>query len=126
MLVRESVYAELAFTPENLGLSEKEIRHRVELVAEKLALSDFLDRVPFSLSRGQRLRVALGSVITGYPRILLLDEPTTAQDPRNTARLLATLSADLVIFSTHDEEVARVLATRILRFENGKIREIKK
>lgn len=126
MLVRESVYAELAFTPENLGLSEKEIRHRVELVAEKLALSDFLDRVPFSLSRGQRLRVALGSVITGYPRILLLDEPTTAQDPRNTARLLATLSADLVIFSTHDEEVARVLATRILCFENGKIREIKK
>ncbi|WP_297057282.1 ABC transporter ATP-binding protein [Thermosulfurimonas sp.] len=124
MLVRESVEAELAFAPENLGLSPEEIKRRVLSVAERLGLLSFLSRVPFSLSRGQRLRVALGALLTGAPRILLLDEPTTAQDARHMARLISSLSADLLLFSTHDEEVARALATRVLYFRNGTVEEI--
>jgi len=123
MLIRERVTSELAFAPKNLGLPKNEIEKRVFTVAEGLSLLPLLSRVPFSLSRGQRLRVALGSLLTGEPRILLLDEPTTAQDTRNAVRLLEGLRAELVIFSTHDEDLAYALATRILRFENGNIRE---
>ncbi len=126
MLIKESVQEELSFAPKNLGYSEKEIGYRVKSIAEKLALKKFLKRPPFSLSRGQRLRVALGSLLTGNPRILLLDEPTTAQDPQNIARLLSTLEADLIIFSTHDEDVARALATRVLKLENKKLVEVQK
>jgi len=125
MLTAESVREELSFAPQNLGLSRAEVRERVEEVSRKLSLAHLLHRVPFSLSRGQRLRVALGSLLTGRPRLLFLDEPTTAQDPENVRRLLGALSADLVIFSTHDYLVARALATRILFFEKGKIREVR-
>ena len=124
MLVRESVEAELRFAPENLGLDPREISRRVLAVARGLNLLPFLRRIPFSLSRGQRLRVALGSLLTGKPRVLLLDEPTTAQDTRNLVRLMEALSADLLVFSTHDEEAARALATRILRLETGKLEEV--
>ncbi|AEH45855.1 Sigma 54 interacting domain protein [Thermodesulfatator indicus DSM 15286] len=123
MLIKERVRAELAFAPQNLGLSWKITEKRLDETARRLNISALLDRVPFSLSRGQRLRVALGSLLTGEPKILLLDEPTTAQDFENASRLLEDLQAELVIFSTHDEDLARTLASRILRFKEGKIKE---
>ncbi len=116
MLVRERVFSELALAPENLGLNKEEISRRVRAVAERLALTRYLDRPPFSLSRGERLRVALAGLLTARPQVLLLDEPTTAQDAGNTLKLMKELAAELVIFSTHDEEVATALATRVINF----------
>ncbi len=117
MLIKESVKAELSFAPENLGLKKEILESRVQAVAGRLGLSEYLGRAPFSLSRGERLRVALGGLLTAQPQVLLLDEPTTAQDPENTLRLLNLLSAELLIFSTHDEEVARAFASRIIYFD---------
>ena len=123
MLIRESVFRELAFAPENLGLPSREVERRVRETAGRLSLTKYLPKPPFSLSRGERLRVALGSILTGSPKILLLDEPTTAQDTRHAASLLAALEADLLLFSTHDEELARSLATRIIRFTSQGVRD---
>ncbi|MBX6423498.1 ABC transporter ATP-binding protein [Thermosulfurimonas sp. F29] len=116
MLVHERVASELEFTPQNLGLPKMQREIRIREVARKLDLEGHLGRNPLALSRGERLRVALGAILTGKPRVLLLDEPTTAQDPRHLSGLLSALSADLLFFSTHEEDIARALASRILRF----------
>jgi len=116
MLLHERVASELEFTPQNLGIPKTHREIWIREVARRLDLEPHLGRNPLGLSRGERLRVALGAVLTGRPRVLLLDEPTTAQDPYHLAGLLSSLSADLLIFSTHEEEVAQTIATRILRF----------
>ncbi len=116
MLFRPSVWEELAFAPRMLRLSQEEIARRIGKTAQALALEEYLPDPPFSLSRGQRLRVALGSLLTGRPKILLLDEPTTAQDSHHVQVVLSALKADLIVFSTHDHEAAQAFAHRILKF----------
>lgn len=117
MLFRPSVYEELSFAPRMLGLSTKEKENRVQKVARILKLSSRLPEPPFSLSRGERLRTALASLLTGAPQVLLLDEPTTAQDQKNVRTVLSALAADLIIFSTHDQAAAKAFAHRIIYFE---------
>lgn len=126
MLLKETVEAELRFSPENLGLYPSEIEKRIKDISDKLGLIPYLPRPPFSLSQGERLRTALAGLLTGKPAVLLLDEPTTAQDPENMKRLLQALEADLIIFSTHEEEIAFHLAGRVFLFREGKVEEIKK
>ncbi len=123
MLFRPSVAEELSFAPKMLGLSQKEIDSRIQKIAKVLGLSLYLSYPPFGLSRGERLRVALGSILSGNPEVLLLDEPTTGQDKSNIEALFSTINADLVVFSTHDYEVANAFATRILKISNGRIIE---
>ncbi len=116
MLFRPSLKEELSFAPRMLGLQKAEIEERAKEVAQKLSLETYLGDPPFSLSRGERLRAALASLLTGSPQVLLLDEPTTAQDREHVRAVLSSLSAELVIFSTHDEEAARLFAHRLVRF----------
>ncbi len=123
MLTRNDVFSELAFVLENERRNKAEIESKVKKVSELLNISSFLSKHPLSLSRGQRLRVALGSVLTFDPDVLLLDEPTTAQDPENAQRIINSLNASLVIFSTHDLDVAKTLANRLLIFENNTVKE---
>ena len=116
MLFRPSVEEELSFAPRMLGLKETEVEERVEEAARRLALEARRQDPPFSLSRGERLRTALASLLAGRPQVLLLDEPTTAQDREHVRAILSALSAELVIFSTHDHEMARLFAHRLVRF----------
>ncbi len=118
MLFRPSVYEELSFAPQMLGLSTKEREDRVCKMASTLRLSPRLPEPPFSLSRGERLRTALASLLTGAPQVLLLDEPTTAQDQKNVHTVLSALAAELIIFSTHDQAAAKAFAHRIIYFED--------
>ncbi len=123
MLFRFRVSSELAFAPEFLGLPAKQVKLRVEKALETFSLEAFKDDPPFSLSRGQRLRTALASLVTGAPQILLLDEPTTGQDRLQVERLMENLSnlANLLIFTTHDLDLAHRFATRRVVFKFGKV-----
>ena len=78
--VAETVELELAFGMEQLGFSPAEMRERVSALAEKLQLTDLLQREPSSLSSGQAQRAAIGAALAAGQRILLLDEPTSALD----------------------------------------------
>ncbi|MBO8126492.1 MAG: energy-coupling factor transporter ATPase [Firmicutes bacterium] len=125
----ETVYADIAFGPKNLGYTgeelEKAVRQAMHLV--KLDYADFKDRSPLELSGGQLRRVAIAGVLAMQPSILILDEPTAGLDPKTRDEILEQIrrlhrETDLtVILVSHSmEEVAR-LADQVFVFHRGTI-----
>jgi energy-coupling factor transport system ATP-binding protein len=125
----ESVYAEVAFAPHNLGLDESEIKNRVKDALGKVGLDaeQLQDRHPFQLSAGQKRLVAVAAVLSLNPDVLILDEPTAGLDPagrRNLFDLLAMLNRDsglTVIISTHHLDEVAALADRIIVLQHGRL-----
>ena len=107
---------DIAFGPRNLGLSREEIRERVRraMSAVGLDFDEFKDRQTFSLSGGERRRVALAGVLALEPRILILDEPTAGLDPAARRQLLDYILAlhrngiSLVMISHNMDELASI------------------
>jgi len=112
-----TVEEELAFAPLQLRLPEEEVRQRVEDVLRLLQIEHLRHRPPQTLSGGEKKRVALGGLLTAGPQVLLLDEPTTALDPRSQ-QWLVELLGDLrtagltIIAATHDLTLAPEIADR--------------
>ena len=118
-LFSNTAFDELAFGPLQLGLAEEEVRRRVSAVAEQLRIEKLLDRAPYTLSGGEKKRVAIASVLTMEPCVLLLDEPTNALDPRSQVWLLDVLAewkraGRTVVISTHDLSIAEESADRMV------------
>ena len=118
MLFCETVERELIFGPRNKKVLPEEILSRVDSILKCLHISGHRDDSPFTLSMGQRLRIALGAILTMQLPILLLDEPTTGQNIENVARLMNTLKnlefVKSIVFCTHDVNVAMKYADRII------------
>ncbi len=128
-LFEETVYADVAFGPRNLGLASEEISKRVQtaLVAVALDYDLIKDRSPFELSGGQMRRVAIAGVLAMEPEVLILDEPTAGLDPKTRKELLGYLRSihqergiTLIIVSHSMEEVAS-LVTRIIVMDQGTV-----
>jgi energy-coupling factor transport system ATP-binding protein len=124
----DTVREELAYGPRQSRLDAAIVAERVRNVAEQLELTALLDEPPLALSQGQRLRTAVGALLTLEPRLLLLDEPTTGQDQGVVARLLAAMAASVegsdtraLVFSTHDLRSVMRYADRVLVLANGKL-----
>lgn len=114
-----TAFDELAFGPLQLGLAAEEVRARVAEVAEALRISKLLDRAPYTLSGGEKKRVAIGSVLTMRPQVLLMDEPTNALDPRSQVWLLDVLrewkaAGHTVVIATHDLSAAAESCERMV------------
>jgi cobalt/nickel transport system ATP-binding protein len=114
-----TAFDELAFGPLQLGLTAEEVRARVAEVAEALRISKLLDRAPYTLSGGEKKRVAIGSVLTMRPQVLLMDEPTNALDPRSQVWLLDVLrewkaAGHTVVIATHDLSAAAESCERMV------------
>lgn len=118
-LFEESVFADVAFGPKNLGLSEGEVKERVEeaLVAVGLNPGEVGERSPFALSGGQMRRVALAGVLAMRPSVLILDEPTSGLDPRGREEILGYVAGlhrkkglTVVLVSHNMEDVARLVS----------------
>ena len=94
-------------------------------LAQGLGLTEYLDLPPWSLSKGQRLRVALGALLAMRPQLLLLDEPTTGQNRLNIQRLLAFLDqrrGDLAtIICSHDLDTVCHFADTLVLLRQGRI-----
>ena len=114
-----TVWDEIAFGPLQLGMPADEVRERVEDVIDMLSLGDLRERTPYQLSGGEQKKVAIASVLSLNPDVLLLDEPTAALDPR-TQRWLITLLQSLqragktTVIATHDLDLLPELADRAL------------
>ena len=121
-LFSSSVWEEIAFGPLHLGLSEREVRQRVEEVLDLFELGKIGERPPFRLSGGEKRKVALASVLAVNPSVLLLDEPTGGLDPRSQRWLidmLARLGAagKTLVTATHDLEIVEEIADRVVVFD---------
>jgi energy-coupling factor transport system ATP-binding protein len=103
--VTDSVEDELAYAMESLGVSPAVMRKRVEETLDLFGLAEVRGRPLLSLSAGQQQRVAIGSVLTVHPQVLVLDEPTSALDPAAAEDVLAALTR-----LVHDLGVTVVLA----------------
>ncbi len=121
-----TVYEEVAFGPENLGLERSETRRRVDEVLGVLHVEELADRSPWEISGGQQQRVALASVLAMRPRILVLDEPTSQLDPVGTREVFAAIgelwaSGMTVIMVEHKLDLLVEIATRIVHLHEGRI-----
>ncbi|HUT93652.1 MAG TPA: energy-coupling factor transporter ATPase [Thermoguttaceae bacterium] len=123
MLFSETVREEVAFAPIHARIQRSECRRIVEAVLTRMGLEDLADQPPFALSRGQRLRTAVASILSKQPSVLLLDEPTTGQDREQIERMMTGLEDqfDLVVFCTHDVQTAARHANRIVLVESGRV-----
>ncbi|MBD0838525.1 energy-coupling factor ABC transporter ATP-binding protein [Streptomyces sp. TRM68416] len=110
-LFAASVAQDVSFGPLNLGLSDAEVRARVEEALAALDITALADRPTHLLSYGQRKRTAIAGAVAMRPRVLVLDEPTAGLDPDGQERLLGTLDAlrasgTTVVMATHDVDLA--------------------
>ena len=114
-LFEETIRADIAFGPKNMGLSPEEIAERVAEAAELTGLdASLLDQSPFDLSGGQKRRVAIAGVIAMRPEVLVLDEPAAGLDPRGRDMILCQMceyqkktGATVIIVSHSMEDMAR-------------------
>lgn len=114
-LFEETVRADIAFGPKNMGLDAKDIEERVLEAADFVGLeSEYLDKSPFDLSGGQKRRAAIAGIVAMRPEVLVLDEPAAGLDPvgretvmQSIMRYKETTGASIVIVSHSMEDMAR-------------------
>jgi energy-coupling factor transport system ATP-binding protein len=122
----ETVETEVSFGPNNLGLEEAHVMRRVQEALAAVGLLEYRDVNPKQLSKGQRQRLAVASVLSMNPSILIVDEPTTGQDYRDSIEMLnlvKRLNDDgcTILFITHDMQLIAKYAQRVIVFHDGKI-----
>ncbi|WP_222265290.1 energy-coupling factor ABC transporter ATP-binding protein [Modestobacter marinus] len=120
-LFMPTVGEDVAFGPRNLGLSEPEVARRVADALAAVDMADAADRPPHHLSFGQRRRVAVATVLSMRPEVLVLDEPSSNLDPagrRELAEVLEPLPVTLLMV-THDLPYALQLCPRSVVLDGG-------
>ncbi|MCK6383006.1 MAG: energy-coupling factor ABC transporter ATP-binding protein [Rhodocyclaceae bacterium] len=119
MLFNQTVRDEIAYGPRQLGFADA--ADRAERWAAALGLTPLLDAQPFSLSGGQKQKLALAAILALEPRVLLLDEPSASLDPRASGWLVDYLldCGKTVVTSTHNLSMAAELGERALVLGEG-------
>ncbi len=127
-LFEETVYADIAFGPKNLGLDDEEIKQRVTKYLELLGLPlQYLDKSPFDLSGGEKRRVALAGILAMEPQVLVLDEPTAGLDPKGREMLFEAIKNykekqdATVIIVSHSMEDLAMLCSKLLVLHKGEM-----
>jgi energy-coupling factor transporter ATP-binding protein EcfA2 len=121
-----TVFEELAFGLENIGIPREEMKGRVTDAMKLTGISDLADRSPYSLSGGQQQRVALTSILVMQPKVLVLDEPTSQMDPIGTREVFGVIRSMAergmtVILVEHKVEWIARFADRVIALKDGKI-----
>ena len=124
--VKDTVFDEIAYGLENLGLDKEEIISRVEKILKLLEIEKLRDRNPYDLSGGQKQRVALASIIAMNPDILVIDEPTSQLDPKGTEDIFKIINlmaneGKTIILVEHKLELIAEYAQNILVLDEGEI-----
>ena len=127
-LFEETVEKDIAYGPQNMGLSVEEIRERVyEAAAFAGVEPELLDKSPFDLSGGQKRRVAIAGIIAMRPDVLVLDEPAAGLDPRGRESIFSNIldyqkkSGTTVVIVSHSMEDMARLCDFLIVMEHGRV-----
>jgi len=127
-LFNDSVFKEIAYGPRNIGLSKEEIEERVTEAARVAGVREELfTEHPFFLTKGLRQRVAIASILAMRPRTIIVDEPTTGQDLRQSLEVMNFLhdlwekEGHTIIIITHEMPIVAQYAQRVVVLGQGKI-----
>ena len=121
-----TVFEELAFGLENIGIPREEMKSRVEAAMALTGISELADRSPYSLSGGQQQRVALTSILVMQPKVLVLDEPTSQMDPIGTREVFGVIRTMAergmtVVIAEHKVEWIAQFADRVVALHEGQV-----
>jgi len=122
-LFSPTVFEDVAFGPLHMGLSEDEVRQRVDNALEAVKMTAYKDRLSHHLSVGEKKRIAIATVLSMNPSLLVLDEPSAGLDPR-ARRTLINLLRELpitMLVSTHDMALVKELFPRTIVMDEGKV-----
>jgi cobalt transport protein ATP-binding subunit len=122
-LFSPTVFEDVAFGPLHIGLPEGEVRRRVGWALAQVGMEGFEDRLPHHLSLGERKRIAIATVLSMDPAILVLDEPTSELDPRSRRSLIQLLRElpQTMLVASHDMRLIRDLCPRTVVLDEGRI-----
>ncbi len=125
-IVANVVEEDVAFGPENLGVSSPEIRRRVELALKQVGMYEYREHAPHLLSGGQKQRIAIAGIIAMEPKCIVLDEPTAMLDPRGRKEVMETVrnlnkekGITVVLITHHMDEAAQ--AQRVVVLHKGNV-----
>ena len=125
-IVANVVEEDVAFGPENLGISSPEIRNRVDKALKQVGMYEYREHAPHLLSGGQKQRIAIAGIIAMEPKCIVLDEPTAMLDPRGRREVVETIGRlnkekgiTVVLITHHMDEAAK--ADRVVVLHKGKV-----
>lgn len=127
-LFMSTLAEDVAFGPANMGLSDEEVKERVEWALLCVGLSGQAAKVPHHLSFGQRKRAAFATVLSMRPKVMVLDEPTSNLDPRSKREMILLIrkqqrNGTAIITATHDVNIVPLLADRVILLDKKVIAE---
>ena len=125
-IVANVVEEDVAFGPENLGVSSPEIRYRVDKALKQVGMYEYREHAPHLLSGGQKQRIAIAGIIAMQPKCIVLDEPTAMLDPKGRREVIETIGRlnrekgiTVVLITHHMDEAAK--AQRVVVMHKGKV-----
>lgn len=126
LLPNRTVFENVAFALEIVGISNREINNTVPRVLEIVNLRDKGKRMPMELSGGERQRVAIARAIVRQPKILIADEPTGNLDPKHAWDVINVLEkinryGTTVLLTTHNQDIVNTLKRRVITIQHGTI-----
>jgi len=126
LLPNRTVFENVAFALEIVGMGNREIRHTVPKVLDIVNLKGKEKRLPMELSGGERQRVAIARAIVRQPKILIADEPTGNLDPKHAWDVIAVLEkinryGTTVLLTTHNQEIVNKLKRRVITIQHGQV-----
>jgi len=127
-LFEDTVFADIAFGPKNMGLSGEELEKRVYEICELIGIKEeYLEKSPFDLSGGEKRRVAIAGVMAMRPQVIIFDEPIAGLDPKGRSDVLKMIKDYLtaynatVIIISHNMEDMALIADRLIVMNDGKL-----
>lgn len=122
-LFSASVWDDVAFGPQNMGLSPEEVTQRVQEALMLTGTADLAERPPHHLSGGQKQMVAIAGILAMRPRVVLYDEPSASLDLRTRRRLIQFLqrAPQTLLIASHDLELVLEVCDRVILLDEGRI-----
>jgi len=122
-LFSPTVFDDVAFGPINMGYSEAEVHRAVTRALDFVGMSGYEKRSPHHLSVGEKKRIAIATVLSMSPAILIIDEPTSNLDPRGKWSLIDVLKRlpGTKIIVSHDLELVKALCQRVVIIDQGRV-----